>query len=308
MRDYIKIARIDHWIKNTFIIPGIVVAMLLLSQEQRYDNAWLILVGFLATCFIASANYVINEWLDAEFDKFHPTKKNRPVVSGNIKLKYVILEYLIFAGLGIGCSLFVNYLFFLTEIWLLIMGLLYNVKPIRTKDIIFLDVLSESVNNMIRLLLGWFIVTDSVLPPVSILIGYWMGGAFLMGTKRLAEYRMIGDPEIAGKYRKSFKYYTEKTLFGSSFFYALCSTFCIGIFLLKYRIEYVIAMPFMFALFSYYLMMAFNEDSAVQKPEKLYREKKLLALVALLIAVFIVLTLVDIPSLHSFSEPYLINL
>ena len=25
-----------------------------------------------------SANYVINEWLDAPYDKYHPTKKNRP--------------------------------------------------------------------------------------------------------------------------------------------------------------------------------------------------------------------------------------
>ena len=53
-----------------------------------------------------------------------------------------------------------------------------------------------------------------------------------------------------------------------SFFYALCSTFCIGIFLVKYRIEYVLGMPFMFFLFAYYVMMAFDEDSAVQKPEK----------------------------------------
>ena len=224
-----------------------------------------------------------------------------------MKFKFVIVEYLIFAGLGIILSLFINYLFVITEIWLLVMGLLYNIKPIRTKDIIFLDVLSESVNNMIRLLLGWFIITKSVFPPVSILVGYWMAGAFLMGTKRLAEYRMIGNPEVAGLYRKSFKYYTEKTLFGSSFFYALCSTFCIGIFLVKYRIEYVVGMPFMFALFAYYVMMAFNEDSAVQKPEKLYREKKLLLLVGLVIVIFVVLTILDIPSLHSFSDPYLIN-
>lgn len=307
MKDYIKIARIDHWIKNMFIVPGIAIAILLLNDEQRTISFPHIVTGFLATCFIASANYVINEWLDAEFDKFHPTKKNRPVVGGNVKFKYVILEYLMFSALGIACSLFINRLFLFTEIWLLMMGLLYNVKPIRTKDIIFLDVLSESVNNMIRLLLGWFIITDCVFPPVSILIGYWMGGAFLMGTKRLAEYRMIGDPEIAGKYRKSFKYYTEKTLFGSSFFYALCSTFCIGIFLVKYRIEYVIAMPFMFALFAYYVMMAFNDDSAVQKPEKLYKEKKLLALVFLLIVILAALTMIDIPSLHSFSDPHLIN-
>ncbi len=308
MKDYLKIARLDHWIKNFFIVPGIAVAVLLVENGLQQINILKIILGFMATCLIASANYVINEWLDAEFDKFHPTKKNRPVVGGNVKFKYVILEYILFAAAGIICSLFINGFFVATEIWLLVMGILYNVKPIRTKDIIFLDVISESVNNMIRLMLGWFVITDQVFPPVSILFGYWMAGAFLMGTKRLAEYRMIGNPEVAGLYRKSFKYYTEKTLFGSSFFYALCATFFIGIFLIKYRIEYLLSMPIMFALFTYYVMMAFNEDSAAQKPEKLYKEKKLLAIVVLFIIALAILTVIDIPMLYSFTSPYLINL
>lgn len=308
MKDYLKIARFDHWIKNFFIVPGIAVAVLLVENGLQQISILKILLGFLSTCLIASANYVINEWLDAEFDKYHPTKKNRPVVGGNVKFKYVMVEYVLFAVAGILLALLINGFFVATEIWLLVMGILYNVKPIRTKDIIFLDVISESVNNMIRLMLGWFIITDKVFPPVSILFGYWMAGAFLMGTKRLAEYRMIGNPEVAGLYRKSFKYYTEKTLFGSSFFYALCATFFIGIFLIKYRIEYLLSMPVMFALFTYYVMMAFNEDSAAQKPEKLYKEKKLLALVVLFVAALAILTVVDIPILHSFTSPYLINL
>lgn len=264
-------------------------------------------MGFFATCFIASANYVINEWLDAEFDKYHPTKKNRPVVSANMKFGLVMLEYTILAILGIGLSFVINKGFLICEIWLLVMGVLYNVKPIRTKYIPFFDVLSESVNNMIRLLLGWFIVTDAVIPPGSILLGYWMAGAFLMGIKRFAEYRMINDPELAGKYRKSFAYYSEKTLLCSSFFYALCSTFCMGIFMIKYRLEYIVAMPFLFLLFVFYLYIAFKEDSAVQKPEKLYKEKKLLLYCAFFVILLIVLTLVDIPVLQLFQNPFFIE-
>ena len=70
----------------------------------------------------------------------------------------------------------------------------------------------------------------------------------------------------------------------------------------------LLSMPVMFALFTYYVMMAFNEDSAAQKPEKLYKEKKLLALVVLFVAALAILTVVDIPILHSFTSPYLINL
>ena len=114
---------------------------------------------------------MINEWLDAEFDKYHPTKKFRPVVSQNMKFSLVMAEYVICIVIGLALSLPVNIPFLLTEIWLLVMGVLYNVKPIRTKDIVYLDVLSESINNMIRLLLGWFIVCDNIYPPSSILVG-----------------------------------------------------------------------------------------------------------------------------------------
>ena len=58
----------------------------------------------------------------------------------------------------------------------------------------YVDVLSESVNNPLRLLLGWFVVTPDVVPPVSLLVAYWMVGAFFMASKRFAEYRSIGDP------------------------------------------------------------------------------------------------------------------
>ena len=304
---YVKIARPDHWVKNAFILPGLVLALILIQMPDSWGLFALKLVaGFFATCFIASANYVINEWLDAEFDKYHPTKKNRPVVSQNMKFSLVMAEYAICIVVGVGLSLVVNIPFLLTELWLLVMGVLYNVKPIRTKDIVYLDVLSESINNMIRLLLGWFIVCDDLYPPSSILLGYWLGGAFLMAVKRYAEYRMIGDPKLAGSYRKSFAKYTEETLLCSSFFYALCATFLIGIFLLKYRIEYIVAIPVLFFLFCYYLYIAHKPDSAAQKPEKLFREKKLMILVGILVVLFAILTVVYIPVMDMWETAFFI--
>ena len=304
---YIRIARPDHWIKNIFIMPGLVLAVILGDKTIGVTDFIIKLItGFFATCFIASANYVINEWLDAEFDKYHPTKKFRPVVSQNMKFSLVMAEYVICIVIGLALSLPVNIPFLLTEIWLLVMGVLYNVKPIRTKDIVYLDVLSESINNMIRLLLGWFIVCDNIYTPSSILVGYWMAGAFLMAVKRYAEYRMIGDPKLAGAYRKSFAKYTEASLLCSSFYYGLCATFLIGIFLLKYRIEYIVAIPVLFFLFCYYLYIAYKPDSAAQKPEKLFREKKLMILVGVLVLMFAVLTFVDIPVMKAWENAFFI--
>ena len=308
MKKYIKIARPDHWVKNAFILPGIVIAFLLTDYSISVSQFVMrFICGFIAKCFIESENYVINEWLDAEFDKFHPTKKYRPVVSENMKFSLVMLEYAICIVLGVGFSLLVNIPFLVVELILLFMGVVYNVKPLRTKDIVYLDVISESVNNMLRLLLGWFIVSDSLIPPSSILIGYWFAGAFLMATKRFAEYRMIGDPEKAGLYRKSFKYYTEVKLLVSSFFYAMCATFFIGVFMIKYRMQYILGMPLIFGLFCFYLAIAFKPDSAAQKPEKLYKEKSLLIYLLILVVVLIALTFIDIPMPDYWLNPTLFS-
>ena len=238
MRKYIKIARPDHWIKQLFILPGSLFAMLL-AQEffGTTDILWKVVLSFFSTCFIASANYVINEWLDAEFDKYHPTKKYRSVVSENVKKSIVYLEYAMFTIFGFVVASFCCKEVLFCQVWLWVMGILYNVKPFRTKDIAILDVLSESINNAIRFLIGWFAVTQEVLPPISIVVGYWMGGAFLMATKRFSEYRMINDPVLAAKYRKSFRMYTEELLLTSAFFYAMCSSSLMGVFLVKYKIE-----------------------------------------------------------------------
>lgn len=183
IRSYIEIMRPDNWFKNIFIIPGILFACLFIhpSIDQIW---WKIVVGLMGTCFIASANYVINEWLDAEFDRFHPEKKFRPSATGKMQSKWIYTEYVILIVLGMSLSSMISVPFLLCSIMLLVMGVLYNVRPFRTKEKPYLDVLSESINNPIRLLLGWFIVTSQYLPPASLIIGYWMGGIF-NGTKAI---------------------------------------------------------------------------------------------------------------------------
>ncbi len=305
---YIKIARPDHWIKQFFIVPGILFAMLLVEQSQTHMQTllWAIL-GFFATCFIASANYVINEFLDAKFDKFHPTKKERAAVKSALNPWIVYAEYAVLAMAGLVMSYFVSIPFLITAAILLVMGVLYNVPPIRTKDLPYLDVISESINNALRLLLGWFIVTDIYFPPVTIILGFWMGGAFLMAIKRFAEYRMIADKTTASLYRKSFKYYTETSLLVSSFFYALSASAFVGVFIIKYKIEMVMLLPFMWALFAYYLYLGFKEDSAVQKPEKLFKEKGLMFLCFIFVVMFFVAYYVNIPFLDIFVNSELIG-
>jgi 4-hydroxybenzoate polyprenyltransferase len=302
-------ARFDHCVKQLFVLPGaffayFVVGSLTFGIHIIRD----VFLALVATTFAASTNYIINEWLDRGFDKFHPVKKHRPAVSEGLNGKVVCAVYAVFLFLGIFFAAIVNISVLIVVAMLLLMGVIYNVKPFRSKDIPYCDIISESFNNALRLLIGWFAVAPALFPPASIVVGYWMGGAFLMATKRFSEFRAIGDPKQAALYRKSFSKYTEKTLLLSSNFYACVSVFLCGIFMIKYRIELLLAIPFLCGLFTYYLKIAFDEDSSAQNPEKLFKEKGLVFYVAGFIALVIILMMVDIPILYSFTDPVLINL
>ena len=297
LADYIAIARPDNWTKNFFMLPGAALAFVVDDQVQASALPALA-AGIISTCLVASANYTINEYLDAEFDRHHPTKSQRPTALGRIQGKYVVVQYLLLAAVGLGIASLLHPVFFYGSVALLVMGILYNVAPIRTKDRVFIDVLSESVNNPIRLLLGWAAVSSIVVPPVSVLLSYWMGGAYLMAIKRYAEYRMIGDPERAGRYRRSFRYYTEERLLLSAFFYALTSALFLGIFLIKYKVEFIISFPFFALLFVWYLKISLAPKSTAINPEKLYLEPRFLGYVGFLVVLVVALFYFDIPALH----------
>ncbi len=296
---YIKIARPNHWFKNIFIIPGTIFALLIFP-----NYSWLVvgkfIVGFFSVCLVASANYVINEWLDADFDRHHPLKKDRPSVTGGIEAKYVYLEYLILIILGLSLAALVSIYFLLTAVLLLVMGVIYNVKPLRTKDKLYVDVLSESINNPIRFALGWFIVTSSLLLPSSLLIAYWMAGAFLMAVKRYAEYRFINNKEIAGLYRRSFRFYNENNLLVSILFYAMSFAFFFGVFMVKYRIELLLTLPLFSILFCWYLHLGMKADSPAQRPEGLYKERAFSLYFILVILVVVALLFFHFPFLAYF--------
>src|SRR4051812_660785 len=86
VRAHVQIARLDHWIKNVFVLPGVVVALSLDPVPIDLAFAVKLLLGLLAVCLVSSSNYVINEVLDAPSDLQHPTKRLRPVPSGRVHL------------------------------------------------------------------------------------------------------------------------------------------------------------------------------------------------------------------------------
>ncbi len=191
---YVQIARVDHWFKNAFMLLGVVLAVFYEPSLLTWSSLVPLSIAVLATCLVASSNYVLNELLDGPRDRLHPEKRHRPVPSGRIRPAIAYVEWLALAAAGFALALSINVYFFASALALWIMGIAYNVPPLRTKEWPYLDVLSESVNNPIRLFLGWFALVTLRVPPMSLAIAYWMLGAFFMAMKRFAEYRHIGDP------------------------------------------------------------------------------------------------------------------
>ena len=98
---HIRIARIDHWVKNVFVLPGIVAALTLDRLPLNWELVEKTVIGLLAVGLIASSNYVINEICDAPFDRFHPLKRNRPVPSGAVIIPLAYAQWLFWRTSGL---------------------------------------------------------------------------------------------------------------------------------------------------------------------------------------------------------------
>ena len=79
-------------------------------------------------------------------------------------------------------------------------------------------------------------------------------------------------------------------------------------FLTKYRIEYIVTVPVIIALFAYYMVIAIKPNSSAQTPEKLFRERGLILLVVLLTATFLLTTFIDIPMLDALAVQHYIRI
>ncbi|MFV0337143.1 MAG: UbiA family prenyltransferase, partial [Chthoniobacterales bacterium] len=148
---YISVMRPDHWLKNIFILFGHAAAIVLLGLTLSWEMVGLIAFSLVPACLVASANYIMNEILDAPFDRMHPTKKLRSVASGEAKasILWIIFGALLIIAWALSAFVF-NISYQISLLLLFLSGIVYNVQPVRLKDRAFLAVFAESVNTPIR--------------------------------------------------------------------------------------------------------------------------------------------------------------
>jgi hypothetical protein len=69
--------------------------------------------------------------------------------------------------------------------------------------------------------------------------------------------------------------------------------------MVKYHIEYVLAFPLFLIYLAYYTHLSYLPDSVAQNPEKLYRDRTLMAMTVILAAAVWALTYMKLPRLAS---------
>lgn len=276
MKAYCEAMRLGRWPRSLAIFVGS-SAFFFLYRDYFAQYSYLELLIFSAAAFfltwgISTSNYIINEIADAPYDIHHPTKKDRPMVKGEIKSRPLLFMgiLLVIISLTAGSVLF-SRPFFYSLLALLIAGFIYNIKPIRTKDIPFLDSISESANNPIRFLIGWYIFAPaSLFPPLSLLLCWWSFGNFLMVAKRLSEFRFLKDK--AGDYRTSMKKYSKTSLILGMMVSAVIFFITYYIFAFSFKLQsYVYLSPLVMIFFLLILRKTLREKEVMEEPERLLK-------------------------------------
>ena len=136
-----------HWTKNVLLFAPVFLAHRTSDMAAMTATA----LAFLSFSFCASAMYLVNDVRDAEFDRAHPTKKNRMIASGALStaMAMIAAAVLLIAGVAIAMSVSLELVAYLAGYALL--SLVYSLVFKRRA---FLDVLALSALWTIRVLAG----------------------------------------------------------------------------------------------------------------------------------------------------------
>lgn len=147
MKNYIKLMRIKHWIKNFFIFIPLFFSKNLFDINMLISSIRVFFLFSLGSSLI----YIINDMTDIEKDRAHPRKCKRPLASGEVSLKeaFLLIGFIliVFIGLGIYTNI---YSVFVVSLYV-VMNLAYSFG-LKNKPI--LDVLIIAMGFIFRIMSG----------------------------------------------------------------------------------------------------------------------------------------------------------
>lgn len=193
--------RPKQWIKNGFVFTALIFSKNVFVPVMTLR----VTVAFFLFCLVSGVVYIINDVLDVERDRLHPTKKERPVASGRLGARVALtfafpLLFIILTGIYYVSPrlCFMLLLYFLLNI-------AYSVK---LKEIVLLDVFSIAAGFVIRVISGALVIDvfiSSWLVICTILLAL-----FLAFSKRRHEIVVL--EEFAANHRKILSEYSTTFL------------------------------------------------------------------------------------------------
>lgn len=201
MKNYIKLARFKHCIKNIFILLPLFFGHKLFDIEADIEC----ILGFFAFSLLSSVVYIVNDINDIENDKRHPQKRLRPIASGKISIKNGIIYAAFLAVLSCVCAYFAcrenpfSVIFLITY---LVINFMYSFG---LKNYPIIDVAILASGFLLRLLFGASIVNIEVSSWLYLTV---LSLSFYLGLgKRRNELKRQSDTS-----RKVLKYYSYEFL------------------------------------------------------------------------------------------------
>ena len=149
VKNTLELIRVHHWIKNIAIfLPAFFAgeALNILSDNRIIE----LVVLFISFCITSSIIYVINDSVDADKDRLHPTKCNRPIASGFFSKRdgLIIVSVLLIIDL-------VLFTFLGDSKWFVLAYFLLNIAySFKLKNIAIIDVTCISLGFLLRILAG----------------------------------------------------------------------------------------------------------------------------------------------------------
>ena len=155
--DVFRALRPHQWAKNLLLIVPALAA-----QSSFAGFALPIIVGIALFSLMSSSAYLVNDVLDIQHDRAHPTKKNRPFASGRVSIRAALLIAPVMAATSVGMS-WVYFGSGFTGV-LVVYAILTVAYSVKLKRVVLVDVFVLAALYGVRILAGAMAVAVSLSP------------------------------------------------------------------------------------------------------------------------------------------------
>ena len=143
----LRAMRPKQWAKNVFLFAALLFDKKIFMPSVALRTA----AAFILFCLLSGSVYLINDLVDMERDRQHPTKKNRPLASGELKPSVAIVAAIISIVVAISSGFLLEPRFATVELIYLVTMILYSFV---LKNIVIVDVLVVAGGFVLRVMAG----------------------------------------------------------------------------------------------------------------------------------------------------------